>query len=83
MQSVAMFLMIFGFLIAGAATLWLVIRAFSVSILWGLGCLFVPVVSLCFLFDHWEKAAQPFGIWLLGIALTAAGALLAHGPPAF
>ena|SRR5205807_8455160 len=45
------------------------------SIGWGLGCLFIPFVSLVYLIQYWEEARWPFtlqvvGILILGIALV-------------
>lgn len=45
--------------------LWFIVEAFSESALWGLGVLFVPVVSLVFTIAHWERAKKPFLLSLL------------------
>lgn len=57
----------FALLILGS--LWYVITAFRVSLWWGLGNIFVPFVSIIFLFVHWKKAIKPFLVSLLGIIL--------------
>jgi len=57
----------FGFLIA----------TFRAGILWGLSCMFLPLVSLIFLFVHWKTAAKPFLITLLGIATLFLGTFFA------
>ena len=38
----------------------LMIKAFQTSVLWGLGYIFVPFVSLIFVGVHWEVAKKPF-----------------------
>lgn len=38
----------------------LLFMAFQESVLWGLGSLFVPFVSLIFVIMHWERAKGPF-----------------------
>jgi hypothetical protein len=59
--------------------LWYIVAAFRVSILWGLGCLFFPVVgSLIFLFAHWKAAVKPFIVMLFGMALPFLGIFLAE-----
>ena len=55
---------------------WMLIRAFSEGILWGLGCLFLPLVSLFFLIVHWRQAKDPFFLQLLGIGIIFGAALL-------
>ena len=45
------------------------IAAFRAGILWGLGCLLLPPVSLVFLFVHWQEAKKPFLTQLLGWGL--------------
>jgi len=45
------------------------VAAFRAGILWGLGCLFLPPVSLIFLFVHWQDAKKPFLTQLLGWGL--------------
>lgn len=51
------------------------ITAFNVNILWGLGCFFVPGVSLLFLILNWEVAKRPFILSVIGSALMFAGYL--------
>lgn len=61
--------------------IWMLIQAFSESILWGLGCLIVPFVSLAFLIVHWRKAKDPFFLQLMGLgAIILASFLGAHMP---
>jgi hypothetical protein len=47
----------------------IVASIFKTSVLWGLGCLIVPFVSLIFVFLHWQAAKAPFLWSLLGIVL--------------
>ncbi|MBS1121662.1 MAG: hypothetical protein H6Q90_3890 [Deltaproteobacteria bacterium] len=59
-----------------------IIAAFRESILWGLGVLFLPFVSLIFLVLAWPRAKGPFFLQLYGIAIVLIGvfALEAHLP---
>ncbi len=66
------------FIIVGAVLmliggLWLIIEAFKESILWGLGCIFIPIAGLIFVLMHWDKAGKPFLIQVAGVALFALG----------
>jgi hypothetical protein len=70
------FLFVIGFAILVVGNIWFVINAFRVSILWGLGCLFFPFVSIFFLITNWYVARRPFWIALLGGVLVFGGALL-------
>ena len=66
-----------------AGSVWMLVRVFSESILWGLGCLFLPLVSLFFLIVHWRQAKDPFFLHLLGIGLIFGAVLLGGDLPAF
>ena len=61
----------------------MLVRAFSESIVWGLGCLFLPLVSLFFLIVHWRQAKDPFFLQLLGIGVIFGAALLGGDLPGF
>ncbi len=54
-------------------TLLYLTSAFRISILWGLGCIFIPFIPVIFLFAHWNSARKPFVISVLGLiaAVTA------------
>jgi hypothetical protein len=56
--------------------LWLLIEAFTTSILWGIGCLLITPVSLVFIFVHWDKAKSPFILQLVGLALIMSNTFL-------
>jgi hypothetical protein len=65
-----------GCLISIVAGIWFLVVAFKTSILWGLGCLIVPFVSLIFLFMHWEAAKKPFLWSLLGFVMIIVPVLM-------
>lgn len=56
--------------------IWLLIVAFKESIWWGLGSLFIPLVSLIFVVLHWSVAKTPFLISLVSVAMIIAGAFM-------
>ena len=60
---------IIGLIIFLTGSIGFLIAAFRAGILWGLSCMFLPFVSLIFLFLHWKTAAKPFLISILGISI--------------
>jgi len=79
MATVGLVLTFLGVAVMLAGAIWLLVTAFSESILWGLGCLFVPFVSLIFLILHFDKAGKPFGLWLIGLVTMLGGNFLGGG----
>lgn len=67
---VTMILLGSGLVVFLLGSLWYLIAAFRISILWGLGCIFVPFVPIVFLFAHWRVAAKPFIVSILGLAFV-------------
>jgi len=73
----ALFIMVlFGWLVAMAASVWLLIVAFQESLMWGLLCLFVPFAALVFVAMYTERALKPFLLNLTGGAIIATGIFL-------
>ncbi len=79
-MSTIIFLIGILFLLIGGISY--LIAAFKTSILWGLGVLFIPFISLFYLIIHWQSAKKPFLTQILGIALVIGSALLQnhHAP---
>jgi len=69
-------LMIIGGLAAFIGSIWLLIAAFQESIWWGLGALFLPIVSLIFTIMHWDCAGIPFLLSFVGTIVLYAGAAI-------
>ena len=57
--------------------IWLLVEAFRQHILWGIGCLLLPVVDLVFLIVHWHRAWRPVLLMLVGYGIG----VLAGGSP--
>ncbi|MGH9462370.1 MAG: hypothetical protein ACRD1X_14205 [Vicinamibacteria bacterium] len=76
MEAMALVLLIVGVLVMGITGIWLLVKAFQTSILWGLGYLFVPFVSLIFVVMYWNDTKKPFLYMLGGLALFAVGMVL-------
>jgi hypothetical protein len=64
-----------GMLLLVVGGLFLLIAGFRESVLWGLGMLFLPFVSLIFLVLHWGRAKNSFFLQLYGIGFLIVGAL--------
>ena len=62
-----------GLLVTG---LWMLVLQFKTSILWGLGCLIIPLVSLVWLVMHWEVGKRPFLFSLVAAVVFGIGAAL-------
>lgn len=69
MGALVMVLMAVGFLLLMIGGIVFLVKAFQVSVLWGLAVLFIPFASLVFLFKYWEEARKPFLAQLLGLIL--------------
>ncbi|MGH2767746.1 MAG: hypothetical protein ACRDIF_02185 [Actinomycetota bacterium] len=71
----AIFLIIGGIAYLGGG-IWTIVLAFKKSVLWGLGAIFVPFVSLVFAILNWSVAKKPFLIAITGFVLLGIGAVL-------
>ncbi len=70
-----------GVLLILCGLVWLVMRAFSTSLLWGWGSL-IPPLTLVYVVRHWRRARSPLGLSGLGfIPLIVGLTLLANQDP--
>jgi thiol-disulfide isomerase/thioredoxin len=65
----AMAVLVIGSLVSVAGGIMLIVAAFSVSVLWGLAVLFLPLAGLVFLIMHWAEARKAFLINLGGVLI--------------
>jgi hypothetical protein len=70
MDLLAVSLIVVGMIMLIIGGVWFLVAAFRESVLWGLACLFVPIVQLFFLIVHWPEAKRPFLFQLLAIVLV-------------
>ncbi len=61
---------VIGAIIMSVGGILFLVRAFKVSVVWGLVCLLVPFGSVIFLFKYFDEAATPFVIQLFGLAVA-------------
>jgi hypothetical protein len=79
MATLGMIIWIIGAIISVIGGIWFLVVAFRQTIWWGLGCLFIPFVSIIFLIIHWGDAAKPFFVSLLGVVIMVLVAILIPG----
>ncbi len=75
MGILAMGLFVVGIVVMTGAGLWLLAKAFQTSVLWGLGYIFVPFVSIIFVILHWPDTKKPFLYLLAGLLVFVVGAV--------
>jgi hypothetical protein len=75
-----MILVIVGTVIYLIGGIWLIVKAFQESILWGLGSLFIPLVGLVFAIMHWAECKKPFLYALAGFVLIILGTVMMPHP---
>lgn len=76
METIGLLIMAVGGITLFVGGIWMLIEQFKTSIIWGLGCIFIPFVSLIWLIMHWEQGAMPFFVSLGGAVVLFAGAFL-------
>lgn len=76
MEILSSILIGLGLIISGVYGIILLVKAFQTSVLWGLGYLFIPFVSLIFIIVHWNVAGKPFLMSLVGVPLIIIGFLI-------
>ncbi|MCH2176476.1 MAG: hypothetical protein MK193_12190 [Lentisphaeria bacterium] len=77
MAALGSLLLFIACILALISWIWFIIEAFKVDILWGLACLFLPIVPLIFLIFYWDKASKPFWLLILALLCSFAGGFLA------
>ncbi|HAR45258.1 MAG: hypothetical protein A2X56_14915 [Nitrospirae bacterium GWC2_57_13] len=75
MEMLGLVFMLIGAVIAIVYGIILLVKAFQTSVLWGLGSIFVPFVSLLFVILHWDVAKKPFLMGLISIPFFVIGIL--------
>lgn len=77
-------LLILGSILLIGGGIWLLVVAFQESLLWGLGCLLIPFVSLVFVIMNWSESKNPFLVQIAGLVLCVLGVVISapSAPPA-
>jgi hypothetical protein len=73
---VALVFLLAGYVLCFIGGLWLVVLAWQKGILWGLGCIFLPVVQLIYIALNWKQTKSAFLLLLAGFAAFFVSALI-------
>ncbi len=73
METLGVLLTVVGLIISLIGGIWFLRVAFGQSIVWGLGCWFVPFVALIFVVMYWDESSKPFLVLLAGTVLAIIG----------
>ncbi len=68
-----MTILLAGVLISFIYSLKIIIMAFSASLLWGLGCIFIPFCMLIFIICYWNDTKKVFFKTLISIPVIFIG----------
>ncbi len=83
MEILGLLLMGVGGIAVAIGGIWFLVVAFQESVLWGIGCLIIPLVSLIFLIMHFDKAWRPFALQIAGLVPLYLGLFLSVPPGEF
>lgn len=59
-----------GYTLCFLGGLWIVLLAWQKGIVWGLGCLFLPVLQLVYVALNWKQTKSAFFLLLAGFAAS-------------
>ena len=65
-----------GFVFWIVGQIWMAIRAFQCSWMWGIAILFIPMAGAAFLFGRWRYARTPFLVNVSGLLLVLIGGVM-------
>lgn len=65
-----------GYVLCFAGGLWIVVLAFRKGILWGVGCLFVPILQLIYVALYWKQAKAAFFLQVTGLSAFFVSAVI-------
>ena len=74
-------LLLTGSLLMLLGSVMFLIKAFRVSVAWGVGVLLLAPVGIVFLVKNWRESRTSFLMQLGGLALFVAGVFLGHPVP--
>ena len=79
MEIVGMIIFVIGGIVSLIGGIWFLVVAFRQGILWGIGCIILPIVALVFLIMYWGDTVKPFFVSLLGAVLLFIAAIMMPG----
>lgn len=81
MEGSTSVLMILGIFLVLVGSVLIMIEAFSVSPLWGVGCIFLPFVTLIFVALNWPATRNAVVLLVLGLAFGLGSRTLGSNAP--
>ena len=64
MEIIGYLFIIVGITLALVGDVMIIMQAFKISLLWGLGTLFLPIIGLIFIIMYWDKTKK-YVMWVL------------------
>jgi len=65
-----------GYALCFLGGLWVIVLAWQKGVVWGLGCLFFPVLQLIYVALNWKQAKSAFFLQLAGFAAFILSAVI-------
>ncbi len=65
-----------GYALRFLGGLWIIVLAWQKGIIWGLGCLFFPVLQLIYVALNWKQAKSAFFLQLAGFGAFILSAVI-------
>lgn len=76
MHLLSVLLIVVGIIGVAIGGIGMLIAGFQESLLWGIGMLVVPIVSLIFVLTRWQEAKKPFLVQVVGWVILLLGLAL-------
>jgi hypothetical protein len=73
---VAIAFLCLGYALCFLGGLWIIVLAWQKGILWGLGCLLVPVIQLVYVALNWKQAKSAFFLLVAGLVALLVSAVI-------
>ena len=77
MEIMGQILIVIAIALFVISDIFILIKAFKTSLLWGFGSLFIPVVGIAYIIVYWNETSKYVGWFLLSIVLFIVGGTIA------
>jgi len=67
-----------GYSLCFIGGLWIIVLAWQKGIVWGLVCLFIPVVQFVYVALNWRESKSAFFLLVAGLAALFLSAMVGH-----
>ena len=69
MEILAYILILGGLILYLTGKIWFLAVVFKENVIWGFGCLLIPVLSFVYFTMYWKETAKPFDVAILGLII--------------